>query len=67
MIASPQRLTPDEYLQLEEQSSVKHEYMDGEAYATAGASDAHITIAGNLFALLRSHVRGTAVGLTSLI
>lgn len=24
----------------------------------AGASDAHVTIAGNLFALLRSHVRG---------
>ena len=25
----------------------------------AGASDAHVTIAGNLFALLRNHVRGT--------
>lgn len=60
MIASPHApLTPDEYLQLEAQSPTKHEYMDGEVYAMAGASDAHVTIAGNLFALLRSHVRGT--------
>ena len=35
--------------------------MDGEVYAMAGASDAHVTIAGNLIwrRLLRSHVRGT--------
>ena len=59
MIASPQYLTPDDYLQLEAESQTKHEYIDGEAYAMAGASDHHVTIAGNLFALLRSHVRGT--------
>lgn len=59
MIASPQYLTPDDYLQLEAESPVKHEYFDGDAYAMAGASDTHVTIAGNLFALLRSQVRGT--------
>lgn len=61
MIASPQQsyLTPDEYLQLEDTSNIKHEYIDGQAYAMAGASDPHVTIAGNLFALLRSHVRGS--------
>ena len=59
MVASPLRLSPDEYLRLEAESAVKHEYVDGEAYAIAGASDAHVTIAGNLFALFRSHVRGT--------
>ena len=61
MIASPQQphLTPDEYLHLEAQSPVKHEYIDGQIYAMAGASDPHVTIAGNLFALLRSHVRGS--------
>jgi Uma2 family endonuclease len=61
MIASPQQpqLTPDEYLQMEAQSPVKHEYIDGQIYAMAGASDPHVTIAGNLFALLRSHVRGS--------
>jgi Uma2 family endonuclease len=59
MIASPQRLSADEYLQLEAESPAKHEYIDGEAYAMAGASDVHVTIALNLATLLRSHVRGT--------
>lgn len=73
MVASPQptNLTPEEYLQFEEQSPLKHEYIDGQVYAIAnedingqvyamaGASDPHVTIAGNLFTLLRSHVRGS--------
>lgn len=59
MVASPQRLTAEDYLQLEAESSIKHEYLDGEVYAAAGASDNHVTIAGNLFALLRRQVRGT--------
>ncbi len=59
MIASPHHpyLTPDEYLHLEELNDTKHEYIDGQVYAMAGASDAHVTIAGNLFTFLRSHVR----------
>ncbi|MEM6433375.1 MAG: Uma2 family endonuclease [Cyanobacteria bacterium P01_D01_bin.115] len=52
-------LTPDEYLQLETESVTKHEYLNGDVYAMAGASDVHVTIAGNIFALLRNHVRGS--------
>lgn len=61
MIADPSfnYISPEEYLRYEEESLVKHEYIDGYVYAMAGASDAHVTIAGNLFALLRNHVRGT--------
>ncbi|UKO99038.1 Uma2 family endonuclease [Nostoc sp. UHCC 0870] len=61
MVASPQEnyVTAEEYLQLEEHSQEKHEYIDGYIYAMAGASDPHVTIAGNLFALLRTHVRGS--------
>lgn len=59
MIASPQFISPEEYLQLEAQSAIKHEYRDGEIYAMPGANDAHVTIAGNIFALLRGHMRGT--------
>ena len=61
MIASPKQpqLTSDEYLHLEAQNNVKHEYIDGEIYAMAGASDPHVTIALNLATLLRSHVRGS--------
>lgn len=64
MILSPSHshltphLTPNEYLQLEPNSPIKHEYIDGQVYAMAGASDAHVTVTGNLFALLRNHVRG---------
>lgn len=61
MIASPHHpyLTPDEYLHLEDLNDIKHEYIDGQVYAMAGASDAHVTIALNLATLLRSHVRGS--------
>ncbi len=61
MIASPEKnyITVDEYLHLEEQSLVKHEYIDGEVFDMAGASDAHVTIAGNLLTLIRNHIRGS--------
>jgi Uma2 family endonuclease len=52
-------VSPEEYLAGEAQSSIKHEYVNGQIYAMAGADDPHVTIAGNLFALLRNHVRGT--------
>lgn len=61
MIAAPEHpyITPDQYLKMEEQSPIKHEYIDGQIYAMAGASDPHVTIALNLATLLRSHVRGS--------
>jgi len=49
----------DEYLQAEERSPIKHEYIAGEIFAMAGAHEVHVTIAGNVFSLLRSHVRGS--------
>ncbi len=52
--------SPEDYLELEKISPVKHEYIQGEVYAMAGGSDAHNTIALNLLSLLRNHVRGTA-------
>ncbi len=57
--AQPLPLNPDEYLQMEAQSPIKHEYINGEVYAMAGANDAHVTITLNLATLLRAHVRGT--------
>ena len=49
----------DEYLQIEELSPIKHEYVNGQIYAMVGVSGAHNLIAGNLIALLRSHLRGS--------
>lgn len=61
MIATPDysHQTPDEYLQLEATSDIKHEYRHGEVYAMAGTSDSHNTIAINLVTLIRSHLRGS--------
>ncbi len=60
MIASQNTyFTPDEYLQMEEHSPIKHEYIDGQIYAMPGALDPHVTIALNLATLLRNHVRGS--------
>ncbi len=51
--------SPEEYLEIEKISPIKHEYVGGEVYAMAGASDPHDTIALNLLTLLRNHVRGS--------
>jgi len=51
-------VSPEIYLEGEKISPIKHEYRQGEIYAMAGASKAHVTITGNLFTLLRNHVRG---------
>jgi Uma2 family endonuclease len=51
--------TPEEYLELEQISPIKHEYLQGQMVAMAGASKAHVIITGNLSALLVNHLRGT--------
>jgi len=52
-------LTPQEYLLGEQVSEIRHEYVDGEVYAMAGGSDAHARISGNVFFLLKTHLRGS--------
>ena len=50
--------TPEEYLEIENISPIKHEYLQGQIIAMAGASKAHVIITGNLSALLINHLRG---------
>ena len=50
-------VSEDEYLRLEAQSPIKHEYLNGELFAMTGATLRHNTIAGNVFVALRSHLR----------
>ncbi len=52
-------ISSEEYLELELSSPIKHEYVAGEIFAMTGTSDSHNTIAGNLYMLLREHLRGT--------
>lgn len=58
MVAAFHYFSPEDYLAAEATSPTKHEYRDGDVYAMAGGTDAHNQIAGNLYALLRSHLRG---------
>jgi Uma2 family endonuclease len=43
-----------EYLSLEEESSTRHEYLDGEIYAMAGGTPDHAALAAAVIGLLRS-------------
>jgi Uma2 family endonuclease len=52
------RFTAQDYLDWEAGQNEKHEYYAGETFAMAGASDAHVTICGNLYMSLRQHLRG---------
>lgn len=60
MTAVPQpKFSAEDYLAWEATQTEKHEFVGGEAFAMAGASDAHVTATGNLFVALRAHLRGT--------
>lgn len=48
-----------EYLEGEQLSQIKHEYIDGQVYAMAGASRNHERIAGNVYRKLGDHLQGT--------
>jgi Uma2 family endonuclease len=52
-------LSVDEYLALEEQALVRHEYVHGQIFAMTGATDAHNVICGNIYAMLHAHLRGS--------
>ncbi len=56
-IAQKLFITPEEYLEGEKVAKCRHEYVDGEIFAMAGASDAHARISGNAFAHLKAQLR----------
>lgn len=51
------KLSVKDYLEGEKINPVKHEYVEGEVYAMAGASDKHNMIAGDIYAALLVHLR----------
>ncbi|WP_311222259.1 MULTISPECIES: Uma2 family endonuclease [unclassified Acidovorax] len=61
-MARPQHqphLTAADYLAWEATQAERHEYLDGEVFAMAGAEDRHVTVSGNLYMALRNHLRGS--------
>ena len=56
MIAVPHYISPQEYLDIERQSQIRHEYRRGLVYAMAGGTDNHDRIALNLLTLINLHL-----------
>jgi Uma2 family endonuclease len=53
-----ERLTEQEYLARERQAETKSDYLAGQVFALAGATERHILISGNIFAALHGQLRG---------
>ena len=51
--------TADDYLAWEADQKERHEFLDGEVFAMAGAEDRHVTVAGNCYMALRQHLSGS--------
>ena len=56
---STQKISIEEYLEIENAAEAKHEYFEGEVFAMSGAKVSHNRIAGNLFAALSYKLKGT--------
>lgn len=54
------KINVDDYLEGEKVSRTKHEYLNGEVYAMAGASEKHHRICLNLIKKLDSHLENSA-------
>jgi len=51
-------ISVSDYLEGEQLSEIRHEYIGGRVYAMSGGSEAHNVLSGNLYAALRSHFKG---------
>lgn len=58
-LAHKRGISPAEYLEGEKITKVRHEYIDGEAYAMAGGTKAHNLISFNVARALHGHLRST--------
>lgn len=56
MIAVPNYINPEEYLAIERQNPIRHEYRRGLVYAMAGGTDNHDRLALNLLSLINFHL-----------
>ena len=57
MVPLPAGFSPQEYLSLEHENAIRHEYRQGLVYAMAGGCDDHSRIAINLLTALNLHLR----------
>jgi len=57
-LTPPPKWSVQDYIEAEKISEVRHEYVGGDLYAMAGASEEHNFISLNIAAALRAHLRG---------
>lgn len=60
--AQKYQVSVEEYLDGEQKSEIRYEYIAGEVFAMAGAGEKHNRIAGNFFFHLRAAARGKPCG-----
>lgn len=52
-------MTAEDFLAWEAEQSERHEFVRGEVFLMAGTEEGHNTVSGNLYAALRTHLRGS--------
>jgi Uma2 family endonuclease len=57
-------ISPQEYLKTERESPIKHQYLDGEVVAMAGATLAHNYIVANILREIGSFLKGKSCRIT---
>jgi Uma2 family endonuclease len=57
-VRSRHRYTLEDYLDVEEMSSVRHEYLEGEIFAMAGGTPEHAALSAAMLVLLGARLRG---------
>lgn len=53
------RMTGDEFVAWDATQTERHDFVDGEVYAMAGAEDRHVTVCMNIAFALRQHLAGS--------
>ena len=53
------RMSAGDFLAWDAHETIKHEFVQGEVFAMAGAEEGHVTATGNLYVALRTHLAGT--------
>ena len=53
-------MSAQDFLNWDETQTIRHEFVDGEVFAMAGAEDWHVTVTLNIAMALRQHLAGTS-------
>lgn len=58
LLARHEFVSVEDYLEFEEESRIRHEYVAGRIFAMTGTTRAHNRIVGNVYSAMKAHLRG---------